>query len=415
MSYTLIHNGTLINGNGGSPIQNAAILIKDTHIIYAGPEESIEIPDENIKRIDVHDCFILPGFIDVHVHVMTEGFGREETLYTPLSLYFYNAIERMHRTINAGVTTVRDAGLADVGIKLALENGLIIGPRLQISVSPLSTTGGHFDFWLNSGFDIRPMYPGYPDGICDGAEGVRKTVREVMRAGAEFVKVMVTGGVISANDRPEHPQFTSEELNVIVEEASYRNLKVSAHAHGTQGIKNAINAGIHSIEHGTCLDDECIGLMLSNGTYLVPTFLAMKVNKELAEDETSHIPEWSRDDAIRMENVHGKNMKKAYMAGVKMVMGTDSGVVPHGRNLEELGYMCDMGMTPMESVVAGTKNAAESLGWDSIIGTVEKGKLADLVISKKDPLEYINSLGNPDNILMVVKDGKIVKNIFLDI
>ncbi len=415
MSYTLIHNGTLINGNGGSPIQNAAVLIKNSHIVYAGPEESIEIPGENIKRIDVHDCFILPGFIDVHVHVMTEGFGREETLYTPLSLYFYNAIERMHRTINAGVTTVRDAGLADTGVKLAVENGLIIGPRLQISVSPLSTTGGHFDFWLNSGFDIRPMYQGYPDGICDGPEGVRKTVREVLRAGAEFVKVMVTGGVISANDHPEHPQFTAEELNVIVEEASYRNLKVSAHAHGTQGIKNAINAGMNSIEHGTCLDDECIGLMLSNGTYLVPTFLAMKVNKELAEDKTSSIPEWSRDDAIRMENVHGDNMKKAYLAGVKMVMGTDSGVVPHGRNLEELGYMCDMGMNPMEVIVAGTKRAAESMGWEAIIGTVEEGKLADVVISKKDPLEYIKSLGNPDNILMVVKDGKIVKNIFLDI
>lgn len=411
MSYTLIHNGTLINGNGGNPIQNGSILVKDNLIVSAGPEDLIEIPKVGMKRINAQGCFMLPGFIDTHVHIMTEGFGREETLYNPLSLYFYNAIERMHRTINAGVTTIRDAGLADEGVKLAVERGLIIGPRLQISVSPLSITGGHFDFWLNSGFDVKPMYPGYPEGIGDGVEGVRKTVREVLRAGAEFVKVMVTGGVISANDHPEHPQFTTEELDVIVEEASYRNLKVSAHAHGPQGIKNAINAGICSIEHGTCLDDECIGLMLSNETFLIPTFLAMKVNKKLAEDETSNIPDWSRDDAIRMEKVHENNMRKAYKAGVNIVMGTDSGVVPHGRNLEELGYMCDMGMKPMEAIIAGTKKASETLGWEDKIGTIENGKLADIILTKEDPLEDIKSLGDPNNILMVIKDGKIVKNI----
>ncbi len=412
MSYTLITNGTLINGNGGSPIQNAAVLIHNNRIVATGLEESIKIPDANVNTVDAKCCFILPGFIDTHVHIMTEGFGREETLYTPLSLYFYNAIERMQRTLNAGVTSVRDAGLADVGVKIAVEKGIILGPRLQISVSPLSITGGHFDFWLNSGFDIRHIYPGYPDGIADGAEEVRKTVREVMRAGAEVVKVMVTGGVISANDHPEQPQFTCEELDVIVEEAGYRNLQVVAHAHGTQGIKNAINAGMNSIEHGTCLDDECIGLMLSNGTFLVPTFLAMKVNKELAEDETSKIPDWSREDAIRMEKVHENNMRKAYKAGVKIVMGTDSGVVPHGRNLEELGYLYNMGMKPMEAIVAGTKKAAESLGWENNVGTIEVGKLADIVIIKENPLTNIKSLGNPNNILMVIKDGQIVKNIF---
>jgi len=412
MSYTLIHNGTLINGNSKSPIHNAAVLIKENLIVSAGPGESIEIPKEKINRIDVHGCFILPGFIDTHVHLMTEGFGREETLYTPLSLYFYNAIERMQRTINAGVTSVRDAGLADMGVKLAVEKGIITGPRLQISVSPLSITGGHFDFWLNSGFDIKPIYPGYPNGIADGVEEVRKNVREIMRAGAEFIKVMVTGGVISANDHPEYPQFTSEELDVIVEEAGYRNLQVVAHAHGKQGIMNAVNAGMNSIEHGTYIDDECIGLMLSNGTFLVPTFLAMNVNKELAEDETSDIPDWSRDDAIRMEKVHETNIRKAYKAGIKIVMGTDSGVVPHGRNLEELGYMCDMGMKPMEAIVAGTKKAAESLGWEKDLGTVEEEKLADLVISRENPLTNIKSLGDPNNILMVIKDGKIVKNVF---
>jgi len=411
MSYTLIKNGTLINGNGGSPVKDAAVLIEKNNIIAAGPENSLKIPNKNLKVVDAKNCFILPGFIDTHVHLMTEGFGREETLYNPHSLYFYNALEFMKKTINAGVTSARDAGLADFGVKTALDNGLILGPRLQISVSPLTITGGHFDFWLNSGFDIKPTYPGFPDGIADGVEEVRKTVREVMRAGADFIKVMVTGGVISANDRPEHPQFTPEELEVIVEEANYRELQVVAHAHGKQGIINAVKAGVNSIEHGTCLDDECISLMLENKTYLVPTFLAMKINKELAEDMNSSLPEWSRADALRMEKVHERNIKAAYRAKVKIVMGTDSGVVPHGHNLKELGYLCDMGMDPMEAIIAGTKIAAESLKWDHKLGTVEEGKLADIVISKEDPLKNIKSLGNPDNILLVIKDGMIVKNL----
>lgn len=411
MSCTLIINGTLINGNGGTPIQNAAVLIEDRQIIAAGTEASIDAHCEDLEIVDAKKGYILPGFIDAHVHMMTEGFSREETIYNPLSMYFYNAAERLQRTINAGVTSVRDAGLADIGVKMAVDQNILVGPRLQISVMPLSITGGHFDFWLNSGFDIKPVYPGLPDGIADGPDEVRKAVRTIIRAGADFIKIMVTGGVISANDRPEYPQFTPQELDVIVAEADTRNLQVVAHAHGTEGIINALNAGVSSIEHGTCVDDECIGLMLSKGTFLVPTFLAMKINKKMAEDEDSDLPEWSRDDAIRMEGVHEKNMKKAFKAGVKLVMGTDSGVTPHGRNLEELGYLCKIGMTPMEAIIAGTKRAAESLGWDKKLGTIEEGKLADIVIAKNDPLSEIESLGNPDNIIMVMKDGQILKNI----
>jgi len=411
MSYTLIKNGTLINGNGGNPIKNAAVLIKNDKIITAGPEITIKIPENDLKVIDAEECFILPGFIDAHVHIMTEGFAREDTIYTPHSLYFYNAMEFMKKTIDAGITTARDAGLADIGVKMAIDNGLILGPRLQISVAPLTITGGHFDFWLTSGFDIKPRYPGLPDGIVDGSENVRQKVREVMRAGADFIKVMVTGGIISANDKPEHPQFTFEELEVMVEEAKFRELQVVAHAHGNKGIMNAVKAGVNSVEHGTCLNDESIGLMLKNNTYLVPTFLAMKVNKEMAEDKNSSIPDWSREDAIRMEKIHKTNIRRAYDAGVKIVMGTDSGVVPHGQNLKELSYLCDMGMDPMEAIVSGTKRAAESLGWEKNIGTLEEGKFADLVLSKKNPLENIKALGNPENIVLVIKEGIIVKNI----
>ncbi len=409
--YSLIHNGTIIDGTGKPPIKNATVLIKNNQIMFVGPENLINLPETTkIKRINAEDGFILPGFVDAHVHIMANGFHREDTIYKPLSLYFYNAVENMHRTINSGVTTVRDAGLADAGVKMAIEKGLILGPRMQISVTPLSITGGHFDLWLNSGYDIKTSYPGYPDSICDGPEEVRKKVREVLRAGAEVIKVMVTGGVMSVNDGPESTQFTLEELKVIVEEAEYKDgIKVMAHAHGVQGMKNALKAGVHSIEHGTYLDDEAINMMLENDTYLVPTLLVNKNNMERAK--RGEVREWEVEAALKVFDIQKENIKKAYKAGVTIALGTDCGVLSHGRNLEELSILCEVGMTPNEAIVAGTKTAAECLGWQDKVGTVEEGKFADIVISKTNPLKGIKSLGNPDNIVMVIKDGKIVKDI----
>ncbi len=410
MSYSFIHNGTLIDGNGGKPLPNAAILIKDNEIIAVGTENSISLPDGEIKKIDANDMFILPGFIDTHVHIMANGFKMEDTIYNPLSFYFYKGTENLRQTINAGVTTVRDAGLADIGVKMAVEQGLILGPRILISVMPLSISGGHFDFSLNSGFDIKVSYPGLPESLCDGVEEVRKRVREILRSGADFIKVMVTGGVMSANDGPEHTQFTIEELKVMVEEGKFHDdVKVMAHGHGAEGIKNALKAGVYSIEHGTYLDDEAIQMMVDQGTYLIPTCVVIKHNKKFAE--TGELPEYSRKQAIEIVDIHDKNIKKAYEAGVRIVMGTDCGVVPHGLNLEELGFLCDIGMSPEEAIMAGTKNAAECLKMEDKIGTIERGKLADIIISKKDPIAYIKSLGNPDNVVLVMKDGKIIKDL----
>jgi imidazolonepropionase-like amidohydrolase len=208
---------------------------------------------------------------------MLEGVDPGRILTTPFSYNFYAAIDRMRRTIDAGVTTVRDAGGADLGLKQAVEDGLVMGPRVQTSVQVLSTTGGHADGWMPSGqrLDLMPSYPGMPNPICDGVEQVRRKVREVLRAGAEVVKVCSTGGVLSATDHPEFIQFTVEDLQVMVQEAEFRRgLKVMAHAQGAEGIKNAVCAGIHSIEHGIYLDDEAIELMLEYGTFLVPTLLA---------------------------------------------------------------------------------------------------------------------------------------------
>ncbi len=410
MTYSLIHNGVLIDGTGKSPVYNAVILIKDNVIEYAGEDNSLKLPNSKIKRIDAHEGYMLPGFIDSHLHLMANGFNMEDTMYNPLSLYFYRAVENMRLTINAGITTVRDAGLADYGVKMAVEEGFILGPRMQISVSPLSITGGHFDFWLKSGFDMKTSYPGYPDSICDGINGVLKKVREVMRAGAEVIKVMATGGVLSYSDRPEHPQFTLEEFKIIIEEAKSRGIKSMAHAHGAAGIKNAVEAGIHSIEHGTYLDKEAIKMMLEREVYLIPTLVTQKYNKILAE--SGSMAEYRVEDALRVVDIHRTNMEKAHKAGVTMAMGSDCGVIEHGVNLQELGLLCEIGMKPMEAIMAGTKVAAERLEWQDKIGTIEEGKLADIVISKTDPLSDINSLGNPDNVEMVMKNGKIIKDLY---
>ena len=299
--------------------------------------------------------------------------------------------------------------MADFGVKTAVQQGIITGPRLQISVMPLSISGGHFDLQLKSGHQVKTTYPGLPEAVCDGKDEVRKRVREVLRAGADVVKVMVTGGVISANDSPEHPQFTLEELQIIVEEASFRGLGVMAHAHGSQGVKNALKSGIRSIEHGTYLDTECINLLLETDSWMVPTMLVHQINMEKLE--AGELPEFSQEDTRNVYYKNQESVQKALKAGVKMVMGTDSGIGPHGQNLRELGLLCKAGMDPMEALQAGTKHASELLGWQDRIGTIEPGKLADVVICATNPLTDIQSLGNPDNIQVVLKEGTIFKDI----
>ncbi|MBI3362234.1 MAG: amidohydrolase family protein, partial [Chloroflexi bacterium] len=355
--------------------------------------------------------FILPGFIDTHVHLTLEGLNLARDMVTPFSLRFYNSVATMRRTVEAGITSVRDAGGADVGVKQAVESGVVLGPRMQISITLLTITGGHADFWMQSGneFHLFPAYPGCPDGRCDGVEGARLKVREVLRAGAEVVKICATGGLLSPTDHPEFTQFSPEELDVIVREAAYRRgVKVMAHAQGAEGIKNAVRAGIHSIEHGIFLDDEAIELMLKHGTFLVPTLLAPIAVLEVGEQ--GGMPEYGVRKAREAVEAHSDSISRAHKAGVKIAMGTDAGVMPHGTNLRELGLMVNIGLTPMEAIVATTKTAAECLGWQDRVGTIEAGKLADFVITKTNPLQDIRSLEKSDNIAVVMKDGKIVKD-----
>jgi len=408
MKKSLITNGTIIDGTESAPIENGAVLIENNIIRGVGPASDLEKPAD-AQIIDAQGGFILPGFVDTHVHLMAKGFKMEDNMYNPLALHFYEALEYMRLTLEAGVTTVRDAGWADIGVKLAAERNLFPAPRMQISVMPLSITGGHFDFFLNSGFDMKLSYPGFPQGICDGTHEVRKRAREVLRAGADVIKVMVTGGVMSANDSPQFTQFTVAELKAVVEEAHMRDgRRVMAHAHGVDGIKNAIKAGIHSIEHGTYIDKETSRMMVEKGAFLVPTSLVIDENRKKALK--GELPPYSIKEALEVAKIHSENMQLAYQEGVQMVMGTDSGVIDHGHNLREMQYLCEMGMEPLEAISAGTSKAAECLGWEDKVGSLQPGKLADVVVVKKDPVDDIVSLARSENILMVMKDGKIFKN-----
>jgi imidazolonepropionase-like amidohydrolase len=412
VTLTLIRNGTLIDGTGSTPMTDATILIEDNKIKAAGPARTISLPDAEIRTIDAAGGTILPGLIDTHVHLMLEGVNIARDMVAPFSLRFYNAVEYCRRTLDAGITSVRDAGGADAGLRQAIETGVIAGPRLQISITVLTITGGHADGWMRSGneFALFPSYPGLPDGRCDGVEAVRLKVREVLRAGADVIKVCATGGVLSPTDHPEFTQFSPEELDIIVREAAYRRgVKVMAHAQGAEGIKNAVRAGIHSIEHGIYLDDETIELMLAHGTYLVPTLLAPLAVLEAGEK--GGMPEYGVHKAREVIEAHSDSIGRAYQAGVKIAMGTDAGVMPHGTNLRELGLMCNIGMSPLESIVATTRIAAECLGWQERLGTLEPGKLADLIITRSDPLKDIRSLEQKENIVVVMKDGRIVKDL----
>jgi imidazolonepropionase-like amidohydrolase len=324
----------------------------------------------------------------------------------PFSYHFYEAAANLRATLAGGITTVLDAGGADLGIKRALADGLISGPRLQISLAMLTQTGGQGDDWMPFGGSVPllPSHPGVPPVIVDGPDQMRQKVRELIRMGADVIKVATSGGILSPYADPRHGHFRPAELDVLVEEATAAGRWVMAHAQASDGIKNAIRAGVRSIEHGIYLDDEAISLMLERGTWLVPTLVAPLGVVE-AGDAGAQIPEVVLRKARQVVDIHRESFGRAVEAGVTVAMGTDSGVTAHGRNLRELELMAAGGMAPREVLVAATRSAAELMGVLDEVGTLEPGKIADLAVVAGDPYDFA---GLSDRIEAVYQAGQKV-------
>jgi imidazolonepropionase-like amidohydrolase len=396
MTRVVLRGGRVFDGTGADPAP-ADVAVDGGRIVGLGT--SLDGDNE----IDVRDRTILPGLFDCHTHITISNVDLWGAVQKPFSLQFYEAARNLQATLAIGITTIRDAGGADLGIKLAVADGLIAGPRMQISIMMLSQTGGHGDDWFPSGIDV-PLFvphPGRPSGIVDGPDDIRRKVRELHRAGADVIKVATSGGVLSARDDPRHAHFRPDELAVMVEEATAAGMFVMAHAQGADGIKNAIRAGIRSIDHGVYLDDEAIELMLARGTWFVPTLVAPQGVLD-AVDAGISLPPAVVDKARMVIDVHRDAFRRAVEAGVRIAMGTDSGVTPHGRNLRELELMAAGGMAPAAVLEATTRSAAQLMGLDGDLGTIAEGKLADLVVIGGDPYDF-RDLG--DRVEQVWKAG----------
>src|SRR6266498_5145799 len=316
MTRMLFGGGRVFDGTG-APLGEADVVVEAGRIVEVGPGLDAD------EAVDASGCALLPGMFDCHVHVMISHVGLFEILQQPFSYHFYTAARNLERTLDRGITTVRDAGGADLGVKQAVEDGLISGPRMRIAVSVLGQTGGHNDGWVPSGqtVDLFGPDPGRPDGIVDGVDEMRRKVREVRRAGADVIKVCTSGGVLSPRDNPRHAHFNLEELRACVAEARAGGLEVMAHAQGTDGIKNAVRAGIRSIEHGVYLDDEAISMMIEAGTWLVPTLVAPQGVLAAAEAGAA-MPEAAVRKAREGIEAHRDSFQRAAAAGVRIAMGT---------------------------------------------------------------------------------------------
>jgi imidazolonepropionase-like amidohydrolase len=400
-----LKNCTIIDGKGGKPFEKGIIIIKDHKISKIGKQGKFKIPASAVV-IDAAGKTVMPGLIDAHVHIMDEEFNVERKINTPLSLRFYEAITNLKNTLEAGFTTIRDCGGADLGLKLALESGIISGPRLKICIEMISQTGGHGDDYQPSGQHTGTYYPGMPRLICDGPHEARKITRTALRAGADFIKIATSGGILSAVTDPRSPQFSHGELVAIVEEAHSTFKTVASHVHSRDGIMRALKAGVESIEHGTYVDDECIELMLKQGSFLVPTLLASVAILEDAA-EGGRMPKFAEKKARAGIESQQQNIGKAAKAGVKIALGTDASIGPHGSNGRELKLLTRIGLTPMEAILAGTRTAAECLGMEDQIGTLEVGKLADLIMVDGNPLSDIAVLEDKSKINLVMQNGEI--------
>lgn len=399
MTRTVFRSGLVFDGTGSAP-KSGDVVIQDDRVVAVGAPGL----DADVE-VDCAGMVVLPGLFDCHTHVTVSGdLDQQRRLAKPFSYKYFKATQNLERTLRIGLTTVRDAGGADLGVKEAVERGIVAGPRMQISISMLSQTGGHGDSHMPSGacFRWHHSYPGNPSGLVDGPDEMRRRVRELIREGADVIKVATSGGVLSPRDDPRHGHFRDDELDVLVAEATAAGKFVMAHAQATDGIKAAVRAGIRSIEHGIYLDDEAIEMMLAAGTWLVPTLLAPRAVLDAAASG-QNVLEAAVRKTHEVIDIHTESFGRAVAAGVPVAMGTDSGVGPHGQNLDELGLMVEhSNMSALDAWLATTSGAARLCGVDDQLGSLEAGKRADVVLLR-GAFEDLDKLG--DRVAAVWKDG----------
>lgn len=398
----------LVDGTGTGALDDAVVVTDDAgRITYAGSAAAAPVATPEERQLDFGGRTLLPGFFDCHVHV---GISSPRALLLNhldehSSLVTLRIADVMRRTLEAGVTSVRDLGGIDAGYREAWERGLLTGPRPQLALRLLSHTGGHADFMMPSGFDPHAYRAGISE-IVDSEHEALVATRRLFRDGADLIKLCATGGVSSPSDGPEDEGLGVAEIATVVEEAKrYGGRAVAAHAQGAVGIRNAVLGGVTSVEHGYLVDDEGIDLMLEHGTFLVPTLSTFDFEdrRHLMTEQAYETKKWLTErGAVRIA--------EAIRRGVRVALGTDAGISPHGSNLAELGWLVELGMSPERAIVAGTKDAAVLLGVADRLGTVEAGKLADLVVCDGDPLRDVGVLADPANVRLVVQAGRTVKD-----
>ncbi len=402
----------LFDGKSRSLIQNGIVLIQGDKIADVGA--NIAIPP-GAQVIDLGDATLSPGFMDAHTHLTGDytnyQAARLRELQVSASARAYSVIPAARATVEAGFTTVRDVGARtyrshdyiDVSLRDAIAKGIVIGPRMLVATCGIGATGGHFDGAAGFRDGLFGPEPDYSDGIADGPDAVRKAVRFEVRNGADVIKAAVSGGVLSPTDEVDVPQFTPAEMAALVDEAHRLRKKVAVHCHGDQAGREAIEAGVDSVEHGSFLKPETLTLMKNKGTYLTPTLMA----SEYIMGKIDAYPPALQAKARAATAARSDMFRNALKIGVKISFGTDAAVFPHGENAKEFKLMTDLGMSQIDALKSATANDAELLGVSQKLGTLEKGKLADVIAMPGDPTQDITAT---ERVSFVMKEGKIIRN-----
>jgi imidazolonepropionase-like amidohydrolase len=403
-NLTAIKAGRLIDVLAARVLTQQTILIQGDLIKEVGPADAVKIP-ATAKVIDLSQATVLPGLIDCHTHITSqpEDYYADIFRKTPIDIAI-TAHLYARRTLEAGFTTCRNLGaeeFVDIALKKAIDSGKIPGPRLFVSGMSIGATGGHADL---SGFSPYIEFKNF-SSIADGPDEIRKMVRIQIKNGADWIKMVATAGVLSEEESVGAPQYSAEEMKIMVEEAAMWGRRVAAHAHGTEGIKRAVRAGVASIEHGSLIDDEGIQLMKEKGVYLVADIY--NDDYILAEFSRLGYPEKIIEKERKVGRLQRENFQKAVRGGVKVAYGTDAGVYPHGGNGKQFAHMVRWGLTPMQAIQSATINAADLLQQTNHLGSIQAGRFADIIAVANDPLEKIETL---ENVQFVMKAGAVVKN-----